>query len=154
MKKTAKATKTAAKTAAKKPAKAVVAKKTVKAPVAKKATKAPAKKAACSKGKCNDKTCKCDEGKKCKCDNDCKCDEGKECKCENGKCECGNFCFEDLIKEIFGQLSDESVIAALMQDYFYTELLKRGFEENMANTLANKVIVEISAFEANIEIKE
>ncbi|MFR6034461.1 MAG: hypothetical protein ACLUKN_15590 [Bacilli bacterium] len=34
-------------------------------------------------------------------------------------------------------------MAALTQDYFYTELLKKGFEENMANTLANKLNVDI-----------
>ena len=131
MKKETKATKPAAKKAVKK--------------AVSKAAKVPAKKASPAKAakKAPEKKCSC--GK-----------DGKKCSCGKADCKCGGegFCFEKLVTEIFGQLSDESVMAALMQDYFYTELLKKGFEENMANTLANKLNVDIASFEADVSIKE
>lgn len=117
---------------------------------ASKAAKAPAKKSAPVKAekKATAKKCSCSKGgKKCSCEKD-----GKKCSCKSGGGE--GFCFEKLVTEIFGKLSDESVMAALMQDYFYTELLKKGFEENMANTLANKLNVDIASFEADVSIKE
>jgi hypothetical protein len=142
-----------------KPAVKKAASKAAKAPAKKSAPvkaekKATAKKCSCSKG---GKKCSCEkDGKKCSCKSGGK-KSGEKCSCGKSDCKCGGgegFCFEKLVTEIFGKLSDESVMAALMQDYFYTELLKKGFEENMANTLANKLNVDIASFEADVSIKE
>lgn len=125
------AKKAAAKAPAKTPVKKTVAKAAAKAP----ATKAPAKKAPAAKGK------KAPE---------------KKSGC-GGACTCGKdqpFCIESLISEIFNQLADTENLATLMKDYFFTELLKRGMEEAVANAIANKLIVEIGSFEANIDIVE
>ena len=121
------AKKTAAKAAAKSTVKKAVAPKAAKAP----AKKAPAKKAPAKKA-------------------------GKKGKC-GGSCGCGSdksFCFETLISEIFNQLGDTQTLSELMKDYFFTELLKRGIDESVANALANKISVEIENFEANIDIIE
>ncbi len=153
MKKETKATKPAAKKAVKKAVSKAAKVPAKKASPAKAAKKAPEKKCSCGK---DGKKCSCEKGgKKCTCKNGGKKD-GKKCSCGKADCKCGGegFCFEKLVTEIFGQLSDESVMAALMQDYFYTELLKKGFEENMANTLANKLNVDIASFEADVSIKE
>lgn len=103
-----------------------------KAPAAKKAPavkKAPEKKCACaSKKAAGKKACDC---------------KGKEAPC-----------FGSLISEVFSQLQDTDNLSTLMKDYFFTELLKRGIEENTANTLANKLDVQIESFEANIDFAE
>ena len=103
-----------------------------KAPAVKKAPaakKAPEKKCACaSKKAAGKKTCDC---------------KGKEAPC-----------FGSLISEVFSQLQDTDNLSTLMKDYFFTELLKRGIEENTANTLANKLDVQIESFEANIDFAE
>lgn len=126
---------TAKKSAApKKPVKKAAAKKAPvkKAPAEKKAPaakKAPEKKCACaSKKAAGKKACDC---------------KGKEAPC-----------FGSLISEVFSQLQDTDNLSTLMKDYFFTELLKRGIEENTANTLANKLDVQIESFEANIDFAE
>ena len=123
------AKKAAAKAPAKKPAKKPAAKT-----AAKTVAKAPAKKAPAKGKKASAKKSGC----------------GSACEC--GKEE--NFCFESLISEIFNQLGDTENLASLMKDYFFTELLKRGIDEAVANALANRIIVEIGSFEANIDIVE
>lgn len=125
-KKTAKTTKPVAKKA---PAKKAVAKK----PVVK---KVPEKKAVAKKPvakKVATKMCKCNPQKKC---------------CGKKDCTC-NVNFGELIEEIFGQLRDMKAVENLLKDFFFTELLKRGFEEAIANAYANKIIVDMDKFEAN-----
>ncbi len=118
---------------AKKPApKKAVAKKAPAKPVAKKAVakKAPAKKQP-------KKACACKNGGK------------KECTC-GGKCDC----YEKLIAEVFGKLSDTANVVVLLKDYFYTELLNKGIAEAKASDMANGIDIEIASFEANIDIIE
>lgn len=136
------AKKTAAKTATKPAAK----KAAPKAPA-----KCPAKKGATCAGKTSPKKdCSCKKS-------DCKCDatqkkgscasSKKECKCN--KSESQGVCFEKLLNEVFSQLDS----AELLKDYFFTELLKRGFEEPVANAMANRISVDVN-IEGDISIIE
>ncbi|MDY5582328.1 MAG: hypothetical protein SPF41_00045 [Candidatus Merdousia sp.] len=129
---------TAKKSAApKKPVKKAAASKAAPKAAAK---KAPVKKAPAAK-KAPEKKCACASKKA----------AGKKtCDCK-GK---GAPCFGSLISEVFSQLQDTDNLSTLMKDYFFTELLKRGIEENTANTLANKLDVQIESFEANIDFAE
>ncbi len=112
-------------------AKKAVAKKTgVKAPA-----KKPVAKKACA---CGGKTCKTNPSKKC---------------CGKKDCKCGKV-YEKQVAEVFGQLSDIVAVENLMKDYFFTELLKRGVNEEEANAKANALIINVEAFEANIDIPE
>ena len=109
------------------------AKKTAKAP----AKKAPAKKCACGSGK-SEKSCGCKKG---------------ECPCKKAGLPAG-VCLGELVAEVFSQLEDNENIATLMKDYFFTELIKRGVNENAANTLANRLDVTIESFEAQFGLVE
>lgn len=110
---------------AKAPAKAP-AKKAVSKAAPKAAAKAPAKKVAQKKCECGKKSCDCESGN----------------------------CLEKLIAEVFGILADDNNVANLLKDFFFTELLKKGIDEKAASDMANRIEVEIKAFEANIEIAE
>lgn len=104
------------------------------------AKKAPVKKAPAAK-KAPEKKCACASKKA----------AGKKaCDCKVKEAPC----FGSLISEVFSQLQDTDNLSTLMKDYFFTELLKRGIEENTANTLANKLDVQIESFEANIDFAE
>ncbi len=120
------------------PAKKQSSKKAPAKPVAKKAVakKAPAKKCACQNKK-----------------SDKKCGGKKECACRKAGLPKG-VCFNALISDIFSQLEDNENLSSLMKDYFFTELLKRDIDENIANTLANKLNVTIESFEADIGFEE
>ena len=136
---------TAKKSAApKKPVKKAAAPKSAKkAPVKKApaAKKAPAVKKAPAAKKAPEKKCACASKKA----------AGKKaCDCKGKEAPC----FGSLISEVFSQLQDTDNLSTLMKDYFFTELLKRGIEENTANTLANKLDVQIESFEANIDFAE
>jgi len=74
-----------------------------------------------------------------------------DCKCKASP-EIG--CFDALITEIFTQLQDTQNLTNLLKDFFYTELLKRGIEDRMANTLANKLEITVEGFGANISFKD
>jgi len=126
--------------------KAPVAKKAVakKAPIAKKApvkaqtktvtSKAPAKKECACGGK---KTCKANPNKKCCGKKDCK------CKIDNKK----------VLDEIFGQLNSTEAIEELLINFFYSELLARGYSDEQATELANKVVVDVQNLEAHVDIE-
>lgn len=116
--------------------KATATKKAVKKTETKSAAKAPAKKSAAPKKAAKKECC----GKK-----DCACGKAKKG---------GELCLNSLISEVFAQLQDTDNLSTLMKDYFFTELLRRGIEENTANTLANKLEVQIESFEANIDFNE
>ncbi len=125
-------------------------KKSAKSKSATAAKKTPAKKSAASKAKIvkpKKATLKAPQKKACAKE------EKEKCSCKNIS-EKEEFCFEKIISEVFGQLSDTERLADLLKDFFFTELLKRGFEEAVANALANRLIVRIDNFEANIEIDE
>ncbi len=110
-----------------------------KAPAKKAVAKAPAKKAVAKKTcGCGSKTCKINPSKKC---------------CGKKNCKCGEI-YEKQVAEVFGQLSDIAAVENLMKDYFFTELLKRGVDEEEANAKANALIINVDAFEANIDIPE
>lgn len=122
-----------AKPAAKKAAPKTAPKKAPAKPAAKKRPrKLPAKKTAPAK-----KACACAKG-----------DAKKKCGCADGNC------FENLIAEIFGKLADDANVENLLKDFFYTELLNKGIDEAAASDMANRVEIEVKAFEANIEIAE
>ena len=124
----------------------VVAKKAVakKAPVASKApakaqtkavtSKAPAKKECACGGKT---TCKANPNKKCCGKKDCK------CKVDSKK----------VLDEIFGQLNSIEAIEELLINFFYSELLARGYSDEQATELANKVIVDVQNLEARVDIE-
>jgi len=83
--------------------------------------------------------------------------EKSSCSCGEQSCSCsqsGSFCFESLIQETFGKLSDTERVADLLKDYFFTELLAKGIEEPVANALANRLDIKVSDFEVNIELLE
>ena len=83
--------------------------------------------------------------------------EKSPCSCGEQSCSCsqsGSFCFESLIQETFGKLSDTERVADLLKDYFFTELLSKGVEEPVANALANRLDIKVSDFEVNIELLE
>ena len=132
------------KPAQKAPAKKAPAKPAQKAPV----QKAPAKPApkASKPAQKPSKACACKNDPKKACD--CKNDPQKSCGCQGGNC------FEKLIAEIFGKLADDSNVANLLKDFFYTELLNKGIDESAASDMANRIEIEIKSFEANIEIAE
>ena len=138
------AKKAPAKPAQKAPAKKAPAKPAQKAP-AKKAPAKPAPKASKPAQKPS-KACACKNDPKKACD--CKNDPQKSCGCQGGNC------FEKLIAEIFGKLADDSNVANLLKDFFYTELLNKGIDESAASDMANRIEIEIKSFEANIEIAE
>lgn len=147
------AKKAPAKPAQKAPAKKAPAKPAQKAPAqkapAKPAPKAAPKKPAPKASKPAQKpskasACKNDPKKAC----DCKNDPQKSCGYQGGNC------FEKLIAEIFGKLADDSNVANLLKDFFYTELLNKGIDESAASDMANRIEIEIKSFEANIEIAE
>ncbi len=139
------AKKTAPKKApAAKPAKNA-AKKAPAKPAPKAAPKKPAPKASKPAQKPS-KACACKNDPKKACD--CKNDPQKSCGCQGGNC------FEKLIAEIFGKLADDSNVANLLKDFFYTELLNKGIDESAASDMANRIEIEIKSFEANIEIAE
>ena len=75
-------------------------------------------------------------------------DAKKKCGCADGNC------FENLIAEIFGKLADDANVENLLKDFFYTELLNKDIDEAAASDMANRVEIEVKAFEANIEIAE
>jgi len=116
-------------------------------PAAKKTAKAPVKKAPAKK--CAAKKCACGSGK-----------SEKSCGCKKGECSCkkaglpAGVCLGELVAEVFSQLEDNENIATLMKDYFFTELIKRGINENIANTLANRLDVTIESFEAQFGLVE
>lgn len=112
------------------------------------APKKPVKKAAAPKAASKAAAKKAPE-KKCACASK-KAAGKKACACKDKKTPC----FGSLISEVFSQLQDTDNLSTLMKDYFFTELLKRGIEENTANTLANKLDVQIESFEANIDFAE
>ena len=143
----------AKKTAPKKAPAAKPAKNAAKKAPAKPAQKAPAKKApakpapkASKPAQKPSKACACKNDPKKACD--CKNDPQKSCGCQGGNC------FEKLIAEIFGKLADDSNVANLLKDFFYTELLNKGIDESAASDMANRIEIEIKSFEANIEIAE
>ena len=121
--------KPAAKPVAKKAPVKAAAKPAVKAPAKKPAVKAPAKPAV-------------------------KKETPKSCSCNKKNCAEPANCFEKLIAEIYGKLADDANVANLLKDFFYTELLAKGIDENAASDMANRVEIEIKSFEANIEIAE
>lgn len=131
----AKPAKNAAKKAPAKPAQKAPAKKAPAKPAPKAAPKKPAPKASKPAQK---------PSKACACKND----PQKSCGCQGGNC------FEKLIAEIFGKLADDSNVANLLKDFFYTELLNKGIDESAASDMANRIEIEIKSFEANIEIAE
>ena len=122
-------------------AKKAPAKKTIAKPVAK---KAPVKKAPVKKTPAKSCSCKKSATKMCKNNPQKKCCGKKNCTCHVN--------FGELVSEIFGQLGDIKAVENLLKDYFFTELLKKGFEEAVANAYANKLLVDVEAFEANIDI--
>ena len=145
----AKPAKNAAKKAPVKPAQKAPAKKAPAKPAQKApAQKAPAKPApkASKPAQKPSKACACKNDPKKACD--CKNDPQKSCGCQGGNC------FEKLISEIFGKLADDSNVANLLKDFFYTELLNKGIDESAASDMANRIEIEIKSFEANIEIAE
>lgn len=145
----AKPAKNAAKKAPVKPAQKAPAKKAPAKPAQKApAQKAPAKPApkASKPAQKPSKACACKNDPKKACD--CKNDPQKSCGCQGGNC------FEKLIAEIFGKLADDSNVANLLKDFFYTELLNKGIDESAASDMANRIEIEIKSFEANIEIAE
>ncbi len=119
-----------------------------KAPAKKKATKtaakAPAKKSATPKKTAAQKK-PCAEKKTAK-----GCCGKDGCACKKKAAEA--VCPESLVSEIFSQLEDTEVLSALLGDFFFCELVKRGLDEQTANDLANKLNIEVEAFEANIEL--
>lgn len=84
------------------------------------------------------------------------CAEKKAAKggCACKKAEAEAICAESLVSEIFSQLEDTEVLSALLGDFFFCELVKRGVDEQTANDLANKLNIDVEAFEANIELGE
>lgn len=72
--------------------------------------------------------------------------------CGKKNCDCASNSAA-LISEIFGCLSSTKALEELLKDYFFTELLKRGFDENCANDMANKVSIQIGNFDADIDIE-
>lgn len=106
--------------------------------------KAPAKKTVAKKTVAK-KPCAC-AGKKCKTNPTKKCCGKKGCDCKG--------IFEKQIAEIFGQLNEIEAVENLLKDYFFTELLKRGVDEEEANAKANMLMVNIETFEANVDIPE
>lgn len=122
---------------AKAPAKKTATKTAAKVP-AKKA--AAAKKTAAAKKPCAEKKA----AKGC-------CGKGG-CACKKAEAEA--ICAESLVSEIFSQLEDTEVLSALLGDFFFCELVKRGVDEQTANDLANKLNIDVEAFEANIELGE
>ncbi len=120
------------------PAKKAVAKK---AP----AKKVPAKKSAVKPAA---KKCACQSKSAAK-----KCGGKKECACRKAGLPKG-VCFNSLVTEIFSSLEDNENLSMLMKDFFFTELLKRDIDENIANTLANKLNVVIQSFEADIGFED
>lgn len=141
----AKPAKNAAKKAPAKPAQKAPAKKAPAKPAPKAAPKKPAPKASKPAQKPS-KASACKNAPKKACD--CKNDPQKSCGCQGGNC------FEKLIAEIFGKLADDSNVANLLKDFFYTELLNKGIDESAASDMANRIEIEIKSFEANIEIAE
>ncbi len=97
----------------------------------------PAKKAAPQQQKQAQKMCKNNPSKPC---------------CGKKNCDCASNSAA-LISEIFGCLSSTKALEELLKDYFFTELLKRGFDENCANDMANKVSIQIGNFDADIDIE-
>lgn len=81
----------------------------------------------------------------------CKNNPSKPC-CGKKNCDCASNSAA-LISEIFGCLSSTKALEELLKDYFFTELLKRGFDENCANDMANKVSIQIGNFDADIDIE-
>lgn len=136
------AQKPAAKAPAKPAAKPVAAKKAPVKAAAKPAVKAPAKKAAAP------------AAKKAPAKPAVKKEAPKSCSCNKKNCAEPANCFEKLIAEIYGKLADDANVANLLKDFFYTELLAKGIDENAASDMANRVEIEIKSFEANIEIAE
>ena len=119
-------------------------KKTVSKTTKTTAKKAPAKKAVAKKTVAK-KSCAC-AGKKCKTNPTKKCCGKKGCNCKG--------IFEKQIAEIFGQLNEIEAVENLLKDYFFTELLKRGVDEEEANAKANMLMVNIETFEANVDMPE
>ena len=88
--------------------------------------------------------------KKAPCQKACKANPAKKC-CGKKDCDCQSTAIT-LISEIFGRLSDTKAVEELLKDYFFTELLKRGFDESAANNMCNRLSVQIANFDANIDI--
>ncbi len=88
--------------------------------------------------------------KKAPCQKACKANPSKKC-CGKKDCDCQSTAI-NLISEIFGRLSDTKAVEELLKDYFFTELLKRGFDEVAANNMCNRLTVQIANFDANIDI--
>ena len=119
-------------------------KKTTTKKTVSKTTKTATKKAPTKKTVAK-KPCAC-SGKKCKTNPTKKCCGKKDCNCKGT--------FEKQIAEIFGQLNEIEAVENLLKDYFFTELLKRGIDEEEANAKANMLMVNIETFEANVDIPE
>ena len=123
-------------------------KKTTTKKTTTKATKAAPKKAAVKKAPAKKAVAK----KACTCGGKCKTNPTKKC-CGKKGCKCEAI-FEKQVAEVFGQLSDIVAVENLLKDYFFTELLKRGIDEEEANAKANMLMVNVESFEANIDIPE
>ncbi len=113
--------------------------------VAKKTTtkKASVKKETAVKEK---KTCKCNGDKsKCTCGGKCnhKAGEKHECACKRKQSA-----MEALLNEVFSNLNANELI----KDYFYTELINKGFEESQAEELASLLDVDVQ-IEGEVSIK-
>ena len=108
---------------------------------ASKAKKTPVKKTA---AKAKEKTCKCHGNK-----------ASHSCECDNGKCQCTPApdsscnCMEKLMNEIFADFD----AVELVKDYFYTQLINRGFTEDAASKMTDMLDVNIDV-EGEISIRQ
>ena len=128
------------KAVAKAPAKKTVAKvPTKKQPVKKAKPQQSAKKAVVKEQKCT-----CTKEGACKSNPNKKCCGKKDCKCKNNLAK--------IIAEISTKLNDVKVVEGVIQDFFFIELVDRGFSVEDANAITDNIVVNVESLDAYIDM--
>ncbi|MBO5254534.1 MAG: hypothetical protein J6B07_01770 [Opitutales bacterium] len=133
--------------------KAPVKKVVAKTPAKKAVAKAPAKKQPVKKTKpeqsakkavVKEQKCTCTKGGVCKTNPNKKCCGKKDCKCKNNLAK--------VIAEISTKLNDVKVVESVIQDFFFIELVDRGFNVEDANAITDKIVVNVESLDAYIDM--
>ena len=134
------------------PVKKTVAKvPTKKALVKKDSTKTPAKKQQIKKAKpqqiakktvAKKQKCSCNKEKTCKTNPNKKCCGKKDCKCQNN--------IADIVAVISTKLNDIKIVEGVIQDFFFIELVDRGFSVEDANAITDKIVVSVNSLDAYV----